>query len=783
MDNAKGKNEQSGLDIKLILSKILPRWYWFAISLVLCICYAYYQNLHQIPQYSCNASLMLKTANNPQKLVGLTGLSPATDIENEIGQLKSNTLARMTLKRLNFETSYYREGHYSADRELYKNRPFEIEFDTEHPQPDGAKLRFRFTAENTFDISLNDGKPICSAKVGELVENDKMKFVLSLTPGTPSIQKGNNFYVIKSNFEGMVANYSRWLQVAPKRNNSSIVYLTMYGEVPEKLEDYINTLSEAYLDYSLQRKNRILLQTIQFIDTMLVSITDSINTAQKDILKIQQNNNVNQESELKEISETIKSLKTEIAETIARQNYYKYLNDALQNSTDISTIVPPSLANVSDPIIDTYLQNINDKFSQKKTLEFSVRDGGDITPYRKIDYDIAEIRRQCVRYVSIADSILENKKRKINSQIAEIRAQSSTVPTDKWNEMKITKQFDLNNSLYNSLLDKRYTASITLASNQPDAEIVDAATWITRSAIAPLGTFSYSKAIIIGLTIPALILALLLFLENKIIDESEIEKATGQTPIGHIAKNHHNTTMPVYDHPNSSIAESFRALRTNLQFIDAQNEHKVIIITSTVSGEGKTFISSNLSVITAANNKKVLLIGLDLRKPRIQDYFDVDKNFGISTYLIGDCTFEQTIQHTKYPNLDITPPGAIPPNPAELIGSDKMTEFLDRAKLLYDYIFIDSAPVGIVSDALMFKDYVSAYLYVVRQNYSLKSVVRQYNEMRNSGYPKMNIIFNGISQKYGKYGKYSYRYNNYYNGYYSENKKKRFSLKNFFKKK
>ena len=779
MDNQQTNIDQSSFDYKQILAKILPRWYWFAISLLLCCAYAYYKNLHIIPQYSCNASLMLKTSNNPQKIVGLTALSPATDIENEIGQLKSNTLARMTLKKLNFGTVYYREGHYSADRELYKNCPFVVEFDSLHIQPDGSKIRVRFTDDNVFDVSLNDSKPMFSARIGEWVETDRMRFRLVLTEGTPQIAKGNNFYFVKNNFEGMVAQYSSRLKVQPKSTGSSIVYLTMFGEVPEKLEDYINTLSISYLEHSLERKNRILLQTISFIDTMLVSISDSINTAQRDIFRLQQNSRLNSEAELKDIDETIKALRTEISETNVRQNYYRYLREALQNGSSLSSLVPPSLANVSDPVIDGYLQKINEKNAEKTGLQFSVRDGENITPYNRVDYDINEIKKQCTQYVILADSILDITKKKLNSQIAQIRASIVSSPVDRWNETKITKQYDLNNDLYNSLLDKRYNASITLASNQPDAEIVDAATRISRYPIASIGGFSYSKAIFIGLAIPAAIILLLILLGNKITDESEIERGVKQTPLGHIPKNLHHSSVPVSDHPSSSIAEAFRALRTNIQFVDAENKHKIILITSTVSGEGKTFVSVNLSIITAANAKKVLLIGLDLRKPRIQEYFDISTNVGISSYLIGECSFEQTIFKTVHPGLDFAPPGPIPPNPSELIGSAAMTEYLERAREIYDLIFIDSAPVGIVSDALMLKDSVSSFLFIIRQGYSLKSVLKLYNELRQSGYPKMNVVFNGIVNKMGKYGKYSYRYNNYYNGYYSDSGSHK---KSFFKK-
>ncbi|MCQ2973518.1 MAG: polysaccharide biosynthesis tyrosine autokinase [Bacteroidales bacterium] len=773
-------NEQNNsIDIKLYLSKIAPKWYIYLISLTICLIYAYYQNKHVIPQYCSNATLLLKTNNNPQNIIGLNTMIATVDLENEISQLKSNTLARMTLQKLNFETTYYQEGNYSADKELYTNKPFEIEYDTQHTQIEGGKIWLRFIEDNKFSVSINEEKKLCESKIGEWIETEKLKFKVNLSPGTPKITKNKNYYFIKNNFDKLVASYSSKLNVSQKRQGSSIVTLTLYGEVPEKQEDYLNTLSLTYLEYGLSRKNKILLQTISFIDTMLTSLGDSLDVAQKKITpKI--------ESSETEIKEQIITLKNEIQETIIRQNYYKYLKNEFEKQTDLTLIATPTLANVNEPTIDNFLEKLTEKLTEKNKLEFSIREGQNIAPYSLNDYETKTIINQCINYVNLADSLLEIKKKQLNIQILQLNSTLQIDPSIEWDKMKITKKYDLNNELYNNLLSKRYDAEIALASSQPDTEIIDAATWITRYSIAPLGTFSYAKAIIIALAIPSIIIFLMIFLENKITDISEIERTTKQTPIGTIFHNRHKTNLPVVEYPNSSITEAFRALRTNLQFIDTDNKHKIILFTSTNSGEGKTFTSVNTAIITAANEKKVLLIGLDLRKPKIQEYFKLPNNKGISTYLIGESTYEETIIKTEYKNLDFVLPGPIPPNPSELIGSEKMIEFINKAKQNYDFIFIDSAPVGIVTDALLLKNIVSSYIFVIRQNYTFKSALKLFTNLKNEGYPKLNLIFNGIKQHYGKgYGYHYYNsyYGKYYGGYYDEGEHKKNFLKKLFSKK
>ncbi|NLE24304.1 MAG: CpsD/CapB family tyrosine-protein kinase [Clostridiaceae bacterium] len=264
-------------------------------------------------------------------------------------------------------------------------------------------------------------------------------------------------------------------------------------------------------------------------------------------------------------------------------------------------------------------------------------------------------------------------------------------------------------------------------------------------------------ALILGLLIPAILILLIDYLNNKVIDKKDIEKGTKAPVLGYISHNSLQNEIPVVEKPGSTLAESFRSVRTNLKFFIKDTKNPVISVSSTISSEGKTFISINLAAIIASNNNKVLLIGLDLRKPRIHKIFGIDNDNGISNYLIGQEKYESIIFETGIENLWYTPSGPVPPNPAELIDSPVMNDFIDRAKNQFDYIIIDTPPVALVTDALLLSPLTDLYVFVVRQRFTSKNTLALIEELyRNDNIKSIGVVMNDISL-YGHYG-YGLRY-------------------------
>ena len=808
--------EDRPIDYKFYIRKILPKWWMFVVGVAIALAYAHYQNRYQIPQSCSNATVVLKKKDSPQNYTGLSTILPSFDVQNEIEIFKSYNLARIALSQVDFETSYYRKGHYGADRELYKSMsPFRVEYDRQHSQVYNQNINVTFTGDDVFKINIGKSENYTTGVIGQWIETDNFKF--RLMPYDTTVARvgkmGDAYYFKSQNLESLVPQYSARLIVSKKNKNGTIVRVGMVGEVPEKTDDYINAITQAYLTYSLEEKNRIVVKTIQFIDTLLVTLSDSLAAGDASLLKFSNSLDVIFRPGMSEVTGTLKEGRTEMQQIALQESYYQYVKEQMELyigddeslRPDLTALVPPSLAGITDERLNGYLNQINAQLAERNVLDFSVRDGKNMKPYQFNDYQTREIIRKLLIHIDLASNMLEKRKKEINSKMSQMRGLLTELPATEREKQKITKKYDLNNDLYNYLFRRRYEAGISAFTNQPDAEIIDRATWITRSYVAPIGAFPTSKAIVIGLIIPAVIIALLILLDNKISEVSEIERATGLTPLGTIGENRHKSQTPVITAKNSSIAEAYRGLRTNLQYVDPDQEHKVVVLTSTLSGEGKTFNAVNLALITATNNKKVLLVGLDLRKPRLQEYFNLPNTQGMSTYLSHNSEIEDIITKKDFYrdanntifdfSIDIALPGPIPPNPAELIGSTRMQQFIDTLRPKYDYIIIDSAPVGIVTDAILLNNFTSCYLFVIRQKYSQKSVLKLFNDLKNNNnLHNLNIVFNGIKRKGSSYAygsKYGYGYTgyygSYYGGYYSDEKTEdrdslKYKIKHFFKK-
>jgi capsular exopolysaccharide synthesis family protein len=304
------------------------------------------------------------------------------------------------------------------------------------------------------------------------------------------------------------------------------------------------------------------------------------------------------------------------------------------------------------------------------------------------------------------------------NKVSSIDTVINKLPTLERAFIRIQRKFDLNNTVYTYLLEKRAESGIARASNIPDNRIIDTASRFSPAQIRPKSKFNLSIAFILGLIFPVAGIVLIDFFNDKVIDKKDIEKMTKVPIIGYVSHSDGKSEIPVIENPGSSLAESFRSIRTAIKYYVKENSNPVIIISSTISSEGKTFIAINLATITAMLGKKVLLIGLDLRKPRINKVLAFENSPGMSTFLSGNCKYEDVIKSTQVENLYYAPSGPIPPNPAELIEAENMRFFIEAAKKEYDYVIIDTPPVAIVTDTFLLAPYIDLSLFIVRQRYT-----------------------------------------------------------------
>ncbi|MDQ5929032.1 MAG: tyrosine-protein kinase Etk/Wzc [Bacteroidota bacterium] len=376
----------------------------------------------------------------------------------------------------------------------------------------------------------------------------------------------------------------------------------------------------------------------------------------------------------------------------------------------------------------------------------------------------------------------------INKKINEIESTVKRLPDDQQELIKIKRKYDLNEKVYSAFLQKRSEADIVKAANLSDIHFIDPAKEVSANVLSQKTSVNYVLALFIGLLVPLTIILIIFFLNNTILNSEDIHRLTTVPLIGVVGVNTEASDLAVFDKPKSAMAESFRGIRSSLQFLyKGQGEGaKVLMLTSSISGEGKTFCSINIATVFALSEKKTIIVGLDLRKPKLSRVFEKNDDFGAVNYLINQKNIDEIISPTTIPFLDIIFSGPIPPNPSELILNDKMSALIQELKTRYDYIILDTPPVGLVSDATEISQFADVVLYIVRQNHTKKEMVSFLNNRVKRGELKnTSIILNGFENK-AKYG-YSYGYygyGDYANGYHEEiaNKGNLSKIKFFFKK-
>ncbi len=435
--------------------------------------------------------------------------------------------------------------------------------------------------------------------------------------------------------------------------------------------------------------------------------------------------------------------------------YYEYLKEYLVSRNESGLIVSPSVMGVSDPMLIRLVEELSQLQLQQKQLGFVVRD--DLPAASLITGKVEQARESLMENVNNSINQLKISVGDVESRIADVEKQLGRLPGTERRLIQIQRDFDLNNTVYNFLLERRAEAGIAMASKVSDSKIIDKAEPYNAMRIRPKTRQNYMMALILGLLIPALFIIVIDLMNNKVIDKKDIERATKAPILGFISHSGYGSELPVTEKPGSTLAESFRSIRTSLKYFIPEERSAVIAVTSTVSGEGKTFVAMNLAAIISMLGKKTLLIGLDLRKPRIHKILNLSNTEGMSTYLSGNSKFDDVIQKTPVENLWFATSGPVPPNPAELIERQAMTEFLEEARKQFDYVIIDTPPAAVVTDALLLAGRADVTLFVVRQRYSSKNTLHLIDEIyRNKEIKNPGIIVNDISMS-GYYG-YGLRY-------------------------
>lgn len=781
--------EDSSFDLKAILPKILKIWPWIILSLILACSLAFYITQTTPPSYRVSSKFFIKENEKAFSFFEnpAMGQEQGMGLTNEMIILRSRPIAEATLAKLDFQVEYFEKGTF-INRELYRQTPIVVEVDWKAPQLLNGMIEINWTKIDEFQIvfpqeSYSQLFPDGSYEVvsnlesktfkfGEWVETPQFKLKINNTSGQES---GSSMFLLRDkNF--LINTYSFGLIIELAEKNSSILALSLVVQNRAKGEAYLNALMETYLELELYEKNEIANRTINFIDSQVAGVADSLTFFET---QLQDFRSSNQTFNLSSESSTIFNQLTEIESQLANENlkrrYYQSLKDYLVRE-NYNEIVVPSGLGIEDPYLNGLIENLLAVQVDRSRLmatqtELSPQVKETNKKLSDLNKSISEILNNVDLNNKMSIEDLENRKRNIESSFR-------SLPQAEQNLIRIQRQATLNENIYNFLSERRAESAISKASNTPANKIIEYAR-AGMLQVSPKPARNYLAAIFAGLLIPILFVFGREFFQTKIEEPKYLERKLKIPVLSTILQNKSKENLVVFGSGKSGIAEGFRSLRSNIKFLVPKEKQLTFMITSTISGEGKTFCAMNLASVYSLTGKKTVLIGCDMRKPKIFEDFGLKNDVGLSTYLSGqEDDFLKVVKPTKFDNLDLILSGPIPPNPSELLFSPNFENLINKLREAYDVVILDTPPVGLVSETLDLLTMVDFTLFVFRQSYSEKGFIDAVNGLKEQkGVKNIYAIFNGLDASKVSYGGYGYTYGYGY-GYYDEEvkKKKRFRI-------
>lgn len=780
------------IDLKEILFKYLSHWKMISICAIVGLFLAVFFNKIVTPIYSVESSVLIKDEQSGMlgaDLFESAGLSmPKSNVENEIGILRSFSLIGEALEELNFNVQFFEDGLLKKT-ELYRTSPILVEVDWKHTQLTGGLFAVQRTSEGKFLLTVDHDDfylytptdPTYKTEVefhlleereyayGEWIEGESYKFrIMDL-----GLEQGLKTYFKVTDTPTLTDNFRELLVVSPTNKLSTVLSLKIELNNRKKGADFLNKLMEVYLGRELNDKNRTASNTIFFIEQQLSGITDSLSFIEDRLERYRSKNNVfNLTDEGSLIFRRMEELEQEKSRVELSLSYYTSMEEYLRDEK-LNDLISPSFIGVQDPLLNALVVSLAELQSEKVRLTASFSD--ETPAVREVNSKIQNTQNALAENLRNAKTNAENSLNEIMDRISRAEREVDRLPATERNLLSIQRQFSINENIYIYLLEKRAEAEITRASNYSTHAIIDGARSQSK-AVFPKPLLNYLIGMFLGVILPIGFITIRDLFNTKISDPHEVEKKLSVPLIGLIGHSPYGSPLVVKNNPKSVITESFRNVRANMSYLTHSQKKMVVAVSSSISGEGKTFCSINLASIYAISGKRVLLVGLDLRKPRIAADLGLVNDNGISTYLSREGHWKPMVKHSPIENLDVLLSGPVPPNPAELILQEKFITLINELKEEYDIIVLDCPPVGLVSETLEIFKHSDINIMILRQDYSEKSACEYINSLHEqNGVKKLYTVMNGVftKSKYGGYGKYgygsSYGYGQNGYGYHEEN--------------
>ena len=788
--NEAQESKEENIDVKELLFKYLLHWPWFVGAVIACLIAAWVYLYMSTPVYNISATVLIKDDKKGGSAGMLSGLeslgldgmiSSSQNIDNEIEVLRSKTIVKEVVEDLGLYISYTDKDEFPS-RNLYKTSPVQVSLTPQEADllEEPMIVEMMLQPQGSMDVTVkidDDEYQKHFEKLPAVFPTDKGTLAFFLTPDsvlsskrtleeTTNLEKTTRNITATINKPLAVAKaYCKNMTIEPTSKTTSVAVISLKNSNVQRGKDFINKLLEMYNINTNNDKNEVAQKTAEFINERISIISKELGSTEKDLESFKRGAGITDLTSDAQIALT-GSAEYE-KKRVENQTQINLLQDLQKYMQNEGYEVLPSNIGLQDVNLSAAINRYNEVLVERKRL---LRTSTENNPtIINLDTSISAMKEnvqvsldRVLRGLFITKADLDREANRYSRRISE-------APGQEREFVSIARQQEIKAGLYLMLLQKREENAITLAATANNAKIIDDAI-ADDAPVSPKGKMIYLVALVLGVGIPVGVIYLLELTKFKIEGRSDVEKLTNVPIVGDIPlTDEKQGAIAVFENQNNLMSETFRNIRTNLQFM-LENDKKVILVTSTVSGEGKSFISANLAISLSLLGKKVIIVGLDIRKPGLNKVFNIPrKEVGITQYLANP---EKNLMDLVQPsdvskNLYILPGGTVPPNPTELLARDGLDKAIETLKKNFDYVILDTAPVGMVTDTLLIGRVADLSVYVCRADYTHKNEYTLINELaENNKLPKLCTVINGLDLKRRKYG-YYYGYGKYgkYYGY------------------
>ena len=769
--NSAGRHQD--VDIKFLVAKVLGNWYWYVFALILLLGIGLLLELFVSPRYTVTGRVMV-TGYNPQGK-SVTGTDESTvlsqlglfsvpnSVSNEMEIIHSRTLVEQTVRDLQLNVTYWGQGPLRYE-EVYKNSPYFINLLSLKNITDPIEYDVRvIDGGNKVKFEDEDSDSTFTMSFGDTVHTWYGSWVLLKNPDVTETNPKHTLGMVINSYAQTIYAYLENIQASTINEQVNIIDLAISGVTPQKNEDMLKYLINLYVQSDIADHNRVADSTIAFIDSRLTGVAQDLNAVDKNIESFKKENKLTDlTNDANELLQTSTTVNQSLAD---KQVQYKVIDDLESYLTDNrnNTRIMPTTAPIKDPAFVQTLDKYNSLQLQRQAyLQTSTEANPNV---KSVDIQLSQLRGDLLSMMRTYKKGINTEQTDLVTRNAQMQGSIEKVPTQQRVFLDYTRRQNVLEGLYTYLLQTREQTAVSKSNSIAPIRVID------EPIRAPLPYFPniiiiIAGAIFLTLLIPSVVIFMRELLNKRVITADDISNYTNVPIVSGISHNKLAKKQKIISgDSNTEVAEQFRMLRTNLNFLLPGASEKVVMTTSSMGGEGKSFIAMNLAYVLALSGKRVLLMELDLRKPRISSALHIDNINGFSDYVVSDMKVKDIIKPVNlHTNLLLINSGTIPPNPAELLVHDKVQQLFTEVKNEFDYIIIDSPAIGLVTDSLLLSKYADIVLYIVRQRTTYKKQVNLIQGLANERrFKRMDIIFNDIKPIPGYGYGFGYRHGS---GYY-----------------